>query len=175
MGWGPPHLHLHHQPQGSPSRFRLPALGKPCHTETINRQVDMIKAAAVTFCAGILAGLINANAANSQSLCQRGSTGFIQAGGKTICIGGSPGLPESPRQRPSAATSNRPKVDTNAKGYNRDLDSPLNEASLRFREGRTESACGFASFAISETNSSGASAEQSLQLKDYAKRCNLRY
>jgi hypothetical protein len=128
----------------------------------------MNKAAAVTFCAGILAASISANSARSQSVCPRGSAGFIQAGGQTICIGGSADLPRNPvpRQQPTTDSSKTPNLE---------LDSTLNTIDLRFRDKNTESACGWTNIAIMEANRSGASVEQSALIKGYAKRCNLRY
>ena len=138
----------------------------------------MSRVAAALLCSAILTTCTSAKASETYRLCGPESTGFIRAGKHTACIGGSRDWQQKPaaaQQRPAAAaTNNRPQVDKTAKGYNKDLDSSLNEAELRFREGRTESACGFVSFAITEANSS-ASAEQAAQVKDFAKRCNLRY
>jgi hypothetical protein len=127
----------------------------------------MNKAAAVTFCAGILAASISANSARSQSVCPRGSAGFIQAGGQTICIGTSSDLPQNPQQRQPAAT-------TTASTTNPDVDVNLNDADQSFRNGDTKLGCQWVGNAISAARQ-GVSSQQSSQLKSYAKRCNLRY
>jgi hypothetical protein len=119
---------------------------------------------------GIFAIFTSAKANQGGHVCPRGSTGFIQVGNRSVCL--SP----DPQQRPAAATTRKtPQPAAPKAAANRELDNDLNTADLRFRDGNIKSACGWVSIAISSANRDGASTEQASQLKDYAKRCNLRY
>jgi len=135
----------------------------------------MIKTLSTFFVAGFFAISSTSQASEVTRQCGPGSMGFIKTGGQAKCL--REGKASNSEKPPMERTA--PAEQTAQGGASANVDQNLNQADLEFRDGNTKSACRWVSNAISSsTDYKGkniASERQKQQLRQYARRCNLRY
>lgn len=130
----------------------------------------MNRALVLALCAGLAMAPAAASGSETYRLCGPDATGFIRVGKSLACIKAPP--------QPAVQAKGKPQEVVKA-GANRRIDEDLNRADLAFREGYRDIACGWVESAITSDNRNygdiPSSKEQREQLKQYARRCNLRY
>jgi hypothetical protein len=127
----------------------------------------------IAACLGVLTEPFSARANPIYQECGPNGAGFIKVGGQITCIS-KEGATQVPQAGAGAKTGK-----TAQGGTNPNVDQTLNSADLAFREGDKNIACQWVGNAINwSTDHKGrntASENQRQQLREYARRCNLRY
>lgn len=143
----------------------------------------MSRALVIALWVAVTAAPMASRADETYILCGPKSVGFIRTKGQTACLGGSLDWRQREHQRQAAEAPRRDgEAQTRApvnvgSNLNSHVSDNLNAADQLFQSGND--GCNNVAIAIMAANSPAiygpTSKEQRAELKEYAKRCNLRY